>query len=49
MVLQDDNGEEYPAARLNQAGWDWIEANEEMFSLKKATNRPHGLDDDIPF
>jgi len=49
VELQDNDGEEYPAARLTQAGWDWIEANEEMFSLKKATNRPPGLDDDIPF
>jgi nucleoside 2-deoxyribosyltransferase len=46
----DDRYEQpYPAARLTQAGWDWIEANERMFSLKKGTPPKDDFADDIPF
>lgn len=48
-AFDQQNGEPYPAARLTQAGWDWIEANENMFSLKKGAPRKDDFNDDIPF
>ena len=48
--FDEQHGEPYPAARLTQAGWEWIEANEGMFSLKKGTPASaDDFDDDIPF
>jgi hypothetical protein len=52
---QDFNGEDYQSIKLASAGWDWIDDNNEMFTLKKAPARPQpamveeGFDDDIPF
>ncbi|MBU2621272.1 MAG: nucleoside 2-deoxyribosyltransferase [Proteobacteria bacterium] len=45
----DEHNESYPAARLTQVGWDWVEANERMFSLKKGAPTKDDFDDDIPF
>jgi hypothetical protein len=45
----DQHSEPYPAARLTLAGWDWIEANERMFSLKKGTPLNDDFDDEIAF
>lgn len=39
----------YEAARLTQDGWNWIEQNEDMFSLKKGSSPNNDFDDDIPF
>lgn len=47
--FDEHQGESYPAARLTQPGWDWIEANERMFSLKKGSPRKDDFADDIPF
>lgn len=45
----DHNGDVYDALALEAAGWDWIEANEDKFVLRKK-QRDHTLtDDDIPF
>ncbi|MEW8557707.1 MAG: hypothetical protein AB2588_06950 [Candidatus Thiodiazotropha sp.] len=48
-AIDEHNGEPYPAARLTPTGWDWIEANEGMFSLKKGIPAADDFDDDIPF
>lgn len=45
----EHQGEPYPAARLTQHGWDWIEANERMFSLKKGASPKDDFADEIPF
>lgn len=45
----EQHNEPYPAARLTLAGWDWIEANERMFSLKKGTPPNDNFDDEISF
>ncbi len=37
----------YDAVGIEEKGWEWMEANEDKFSLLK--NRPEYLDDDIPF
>lgn len=47
--FDEHQDELYPAARLTQAGWEWIEANEGMFSLKQGALAPNEFDDDIPF
>jgi hypothetical protein len=47
--FDEQHNEPYPAARLTHAGWDWIEANERMFSLKKGTPPIDEFDDEIPF
>jgi nucleoside 2-deoxyribosyltransferase len=39
----------YPAAMLTLAGWDWIEGNESMFSLKKAGQINEEFSDEAPF
>ena len=42
--------ESYQAASLTQDGWNWIEENERMFSLRKGTPpKDDFVDDDIPF
>ncbi|MFM9884188.1 MAG: hypothetical protein ACKVQT_14275 [Burkholderiales bacterium] len=43
----DDRGEKYPAARLTDGGWSWVESNESLFTLRRKTPKPG--DDDIPF
>lgn len=47
--IDEQHGEPYPAARLTAVGWDWIEANERMFSLKKGAPTKDDFDDEIPF
>jgi hypothetical protein len=49
MKAEDHNGEEYDALSLENAGWDWIEANEDKFVLRKAKWAPAITDADIPF
>lgn len=44
----DEQGEPYPAVMLTQIGWDWIETNEDMFSVKKGVPKDD-FRDDIPF
>jgi hypothetical protein len=39
----------YPATMLTLAGWDWIEGNESMFSLKKAGQINEEFSDEAPF
>ena len=44
----DYNGNAYEALKVADAGWDWIEANEKLFVLRRS--EPSGImDDDIPF
>ena len=44
----DYDGNQYDVVKLKPSGWDWIEANEEKFILKKSD--VYGItDDDIPF
>lgn len=45
----EQNNYSYEAARLTQDGWNWIEQNEGMFSLKKGSPSKDDFDDDIPF
>jgi hypothetical protein len=47
--VEDHNGEAYDALALEDAGWDWIEANEDKFVLRKAQWAPAITDADIPF
>ncbi|MGH9773135.1 MAG: hypothetical protein ACRD4Q_15790 [Candidatus Acidiferrales bacterium] len=49
ITLHDDMNGEYRGIRLSQTGWDWIEVNEAMFSLKNQTSRADDFSDDIPF
>ncbi len=45
-----EQGEEYDAAQLTSAGWDWVDRNESLFVLsKKARSKDHPPEDDIPF
>ena len=37
--LQDEAGYDYSAMRLTPAAWDWIEANEDLFVLKRSGDR----------
>ena len=37
--LQDEAGYDYPAMRLTQVAWDWIEDNEDLFVLKRSGDR----------
>lgn len=49
--IESDNGDTYPGTRPTEAGWQWIEDNEKMFSLKTVNDQgfDDDLDDDIPF
>lgn len=45
---KDERGEPYVAVRLSDRGWEWIEENESLFTLRRG--RPPELDDnDVPF
>lgn len=44
--VEDDRGESYTGVRLTEQGWEWIERNETLFSLRRREATP---DDDIPF
>ena len=46
--LEGEFGEQYDGARMTPSGWEWVESNEELFSLKK-TQKADDFDDDIPF
>lgn len=46
----EQNYYSYEAARLTQDGWNWIEKNEGMFSLKKVrSSKDDFIDDETPF
>ena len=45
----DHNGEDYDALTLEAAGWDWIEANEDKFALRKERRIDSVTVDEIPF
>ena len=52
--VEDHNGEPYDVLSLTNAGWDWIEANEDKFVLRKPQPSVRHVaafvtDDDIPF
>lgn len=47
VEITNYDGETYSGAQLTDPGWDWIENNESMFSLKKLT--PSKEDDELPF
>ena len=44
--FDEDRGEPYVATRLTETGWNWIENNESLFSLRKSTQEE--FDDSIP-
>ena len=49
---EDQNGYQFDALELTPSAWDWIEANEEKFVLKREPTRsPYARtkDEDIPF
>lgn len=51
-VDEDQNGYQFDALELTPSAWDWIEANEEKFVLKREPARSSYApvsDDDIPF
>jgi hypothetical protein len=58
-IDHDYNGNEFPAVRVTDAGWSWIDENESRFVIKKTTNptkanimgyADEGItDSDIPF
>ena len=43
---EDYRGEPYPTVVLTELGWDWIDANETLFSTHKGESDP---EDDVPF
>jgi len=45
----DHNGEPYDAVAVEDAGWDWIESNEDKFVLRKEQPGAVVTEDDIPF
>jgi len=45
---EDHRGEVYKAARITEKGWAWIDANEELFTIRRPTKKDE-LDDKIPF
>jgi hypothetical protein len=46
----DHNGESYPAAKLTDTGWAWVEQHENMFVLKNGSAAAVGFEDEeIPF
>lgn len=49
VELHNERGEEYPGLRPTEAGWNWIDQNDELFSLVKSPNQRDDFGDDIPF
>jgi hypothetical protein len=47
VTLTNNNDYDYPGIRVADKGWDWIDANEERFVLKRPEVK--FTDDDIPF
>lgn len=47
MMQEDYSSERYPGLELTPQAWEWIEANESLFVLHRATK--DDLGDDIPF
>jgi len=47
--FDDREGHPYPVARVTSQGWNWIEANEQMFTIKKGQAPKDDYDEDIPF
>lgn len=45
VMVDERDGEEYAGLQLTVKGWDWIEANEDLFVLHRATKD----DEDIPY
>lgn len=43
----EQRDEPYKTTRLTENGWIWIESNEQLFVLKKPSEKP--IEDDIPF
>jgi len=42
------NGETHTATRLTEAGWSWIERNEELFVIQREVKEELSTDD-VPF
>lgn len=53
--LEDQAGETYKGAAISSKGWDWIDANEEKFMLRRLPKTDRNFatagitDDDVPF
>jgi hypothetical protein len=52
-TIEDDNGP-YKGAAISAKGWDWIDANDDNFTLRRSPKRKEfvgtkNTDDDIPF
>lgn len=45
----DPDDHSYKVARVTDTGWDWIEENEDRFTLKKPVGEPPDSDNDVPF
>jgi nucleoside 2-deoxyribosyltransferase len=55
VMVEDDHGNEpYKGAAITSKGWDWIDANDDKFMLRRSVKGPTFVgteitDDDIPF
>ncbi|HTU48305.1 MAG TPA: hypothetical protein VMF91_24815 [Bryobacteraceae bacterium] len=52
--IEDQSGERYKGAAISSRGWDWIDANEEKFSLHRPLRSGRNIrgsisDEDVPF
>ena len=49
--VQDDRGDTYTGVKLTDLGWEWIERNEALFSLRRSEEATPGgeANDEIPF
>jgi hypothetical protein len=45
----DQNGETFQVICITSNGWDWIEANEDKFILRKPMKESHPEGEDVPF
>ena len=46
---QDEEGGLYQVVALSDHGWNWIDRNESLFSLRREENSTSNSDDDLPF
>jgi len=49
LTETDHDNEPFDAARITDAGWAWMDKNEEKFLMRREKKRGDDFDDDIPF